>query len=113
MAFVITDACVDIMDRSCMEECPVDCIYEGDRKMYINPVECIECGACEQVCPTAAAISERSLTGTESEWLVADNAEFFSSVLPTREEPLGNPGGATHLGPVGSDTPAIAALPGR
>jgi NAD-dependent dihydropyrimidine dehydrogenase PreA subunit len=35
---VIAAACVDVMDRSCVEECPVDCIYEGARKLYVNPV---------------------------------------------------------------------------
>ncbi|MDV7241794.1 MULTISPECIES: ferredoxin [Rhodococcus] len=113
MAYVITDACVDILDRSCMEECPVDCIYEGDRKMYINPVECIECGACEQVCPTAAAFSERALVGTDASWNIADNAEFFTKPLSGRAVVLGNPGGASHLGPVGVDTDTIAALPHR
>ncbi|HEX3786490.1 MAG TPA: ferredoxin [Pseudonocardiaceae bacterium] len=113
MAFVITDACLDILDRSCTEECPVDCIYEGDRKMYINPVECIDCGACEQVCPTAAAISDRALAGTDAAWNVSDNAVFFDEVLSGRDTALGTPGGAAHLGPVGVDTAAVTALPHR
>jgi NAD-dependent dihydropyrimidine dehydrogenase PreA subunit len=46
MAYVITEACVDIRDRSCVNECPVDCIYEGNRQFYIHPDECIDCGAC-------------------------------------------------------------------
>jgi NAD-dependent dihydropyrimidine dehydrogenase PreA subunit len=110
MAFVITEACVDIMDRSCMEECPVDCIYVGGRKMYINPVECIDCGACEQVCPNTAAFADRTLANTDAAWNIADNAAFFSELLPGRGAPLGTPGGATHLGPVGVDTPRVAAL---
>jgi len=113
MAYVVTDACVDVLDRSCLEECPVDCIYEGERKMYVNPAECIDCGACEQACPTAAAVSDRVLRGTDNAWLVADNAAFFEVVLPGRDAPLGTPGGAAHLGPVRADTEAIAALPGR
>ena len=51
MPYVIAAACIDAMDTSCVEECPVDCIYEGDRKLYINPKECIDCGACEPVVP--------------------------------------------------------------
>jgi ferredoxin len=61
MAYVIGSACVDIMDRSCMEECPVDCIYEGERKLYINPVECIDCGACVPVCPVSAIFAQDDL----------------------------------------------------
>ena len=113
MTYVITDACVDIRDRSCMEECPVDCIYEGDRKMYINPVECIDCGACEQVCPTSAALSVLKLANTDAAWNVEDNAGFFEELLPGHDLPLGTPGGASHLGRVGADTTRIAQLPSR
>jgi len=52
--YVIAGPCIDVMDRSCMDECPVDCIYEGARKLYISPVECIDCGACEPACPVQA-----------------------------------------------------------
>ncbi|MDQ1663813.1 MAG: hypothetical protein QOJ68_3793, partial [Blastococcus sp.] len=54
MPYVIGAECIDVNDMSCVEECPVDCIYEGDRKLYINPKECIDCGACEPVCPVEA-----------------------------------------------------------
>jgi NAD-dependent dihydropyrimidine dehydrogenase PreA subunit len=109
MAFVITDACIDVQDRSCMEECPVDCIYEGDRKMYINPIECIDCGACEQVCPAMAAANPVKLTGTPSEVHIADNAVFFDRALPGRDAPLGTPGGASRTGRIGVDTALVAA----
>src|SRR5690606_17490695 len=36
MTFAIGEGCVDVRDRSCVDVCPVDCIYEGDRKLYIN-----------------------------------------------------------------------------
>ncbi|HXG36284.1 MAG TPA: ferredoxin family protein [Dehalococcoidia bacterium] len=61
MTYVITDPCIDVMDKSCVEVCPVDCIHheEGtDRKLYINPDECIDCGACEPVCPVTAIFAE-------------------------------------------------------
>jgi NAD-dependent dihydropyrimidine dehydrogenase PreA subunit len=51
------------MDRSCLEECPVDCVYEGDRKLYIHPDECIDRGACEPVCPQDAITPEVTATG--------------------------------------------------
>jgi NAD-dependent dihydropyrimidine dehydrogenase PreA subunit len=57
---VITSSCVDIKDVSCNEECSVDCIYEDDRKLYIKPKECIDCGACEPVCPVDAIYPETS-----------------------------------------------------
>ncbi|WP_326762044.1 ferredoxin family protein [Streptomyces phaeochromogenes] len=108
MAYVIGSACVDIMDRSCMEECPVDCIYEGERKLYINPVECIDCGACETACPEQAIAVDR-LADPEFR---ADNRRFFDEPLPGREGPLGTPGGATGLGPVGVDTLFVSSTAG-
>ena len=54
MTYVIAQPCVDVKDRACVDECPVDCIYEGSRSLYINPNECVDCGACEPVCPTEA-----------------------------------------------------------
>ncbi len=59
MPYVIASACIDVNDKSCVEECPVDCIYEGERKSYINPKECIDCGACEPVCPVEAITQDR------------------------------------------------------
>ena len=46
MTYVITEACIGVKDRACVEVCPVDCIYEGEDQLYIHPDECIECGAC-------------------------------------------------------------------
>ncbi len=54
MTYVIALPCVDLKDRACVDECPVDCIYEGDRMLYIHPDECVDCGACEPVCPVEA-----------------------------------------------------------
>ena len=61
MTYVITEPCIDLLDRSCVEVCPVDCIKdeEGvDRKLYIDPDDCIDCGACEPVCPVTAIFAE-------------------------------------------------------
>jgi NAD-dependent dihydropyrimidine dehydrogenase PreA subunit len=61
MTYVITDPCIDVLDKSCVEVCPVDCIHyeEGtDRKLFIDPDECIDCGACEPVCPVTAIFAE-------------------------------------------------------
>ena len=103
MPYVIAAACIDVMDRSCIEECPVDCIYEGERKLYINPVECIDCGACEPVGPVTAISQDRRVPAEQREF-VADNARFFAEPLPGRGEPLGPAGGAGGVGRIGVDT---------
>jgi NAD-dependent dihydropyrimidine dehydrogenase PreA subunit len=112
MPFLIGEACVDLMDQSCMTVCPVDCIYAGARKLYINPVECVDCGACEAECPVEAIYIDDDVPA-EKQWLIADNAEFFTMVLPDSKAPLGNPGGSANIGKVGVDTPKVAALPER
>jgi NAD-dependent dihydropyrimidine dehydrogenase PreA subunit len=106
--YVIAAACIDVMDRSCMDECPVDCIYEGGRKLYINPLECIDCGACEPACPVEAISQDRAVPAGQEEF-VDDNLRFFEEPLRGRDEPLGLPGGSSELGPVGVDTDFIAA----
>lgn len=107
MPYVIASPCIDVLDRSCMEECPVDCIYEGGRKAYINPKECIDCGACEPVCPVEAISQDRRVSEAD-EPHIEDNRRFFVDVLDGRDEPLGAPGGAHKVGPLGVDTPLVA-----
>jgi NAD-dependent dihydropyrimidine dehydrogenase PreA subunit len=57
MPFVIAEPCIDVQDQACVSVCPVVCIHcdaGKDRKLYIDPHECIDCGACEPVCPVEA-----------------------------------------------------------
>jgi NAD-dependent dihydropyrimidine dehydrogenase PreA subunit len=64
MAFVITEPCMDVMDQACIRVCPVACIHFDagkDRKLYIHPDECIDCGACEPVCPVKAIYADFDL----------------------------------------------------
>ena len=110
MTYVIGQPCVDVLDRACVDECPVDCIYEGKRSLYIHPDECVDCGACEPVCPVEAIYYEDDLPGPLVPYL-ADNAAFFADTLDGCETPLGSPGGAAKLGALGVDTPLVAGLP--
>jgi NAD-dependent dihydropyrimidine dehydrogenase PreA subunit len=102
MTYVIALPCVDIKDRACVEECPVDCIYEGGRSLYIQPDECVDCGACEPVCPVEAIYYEDDLPDQWRDYHAA-NADFFQEI--------GSPGGATRLGSVPFDPPIVSALP--
>lgn len=54
MTFVVTEACIKCKYTDCVEVCPVDCFYEGDNMLVINPDECIDCGVCEPECPIEA-----------------------------------------------------------
>ena len=69
MTYYITQPCIDVMDQSCVDVCPVDCIHfeEGsDRMLYIDPDECIDCGACEPACPVNAIFAEDDLPEDQS-----------------------------------------------
>ena len=112
MTYVISEACVDVLDRTCVEECPVDCIYEGERMLYIHPDECVDCGACEPVCPVEAIYYEEDLPEGMRVY-TGENDKFFAEPLPGRDQALGSPGGAARLGTLGVDTPYVAGLPPR
>jgi NAD-dependent dihydropyrimidine dehydrogenase PreA subunit len=58
LTYVITEPCIGTKDQSCVEVCPVDCIYDAGDHFMINPEECIDCGACEPECPVEAIYPE-------------------------------------------------------
>jgi NAD-dependent dihydropyrimidine dehydrogenase PreA subunit len=104
MAYVIAEPCVDVHDRACVDECPVDCIYDGLRKGYIHPTECVDCGACEPVCPVMAIFHEADVPAEWSHYAQIEH-EFFEGVTG-----LGSPGGSTAVGQMGVDHPFVAGL---
>lgn len=89
MPFVVTSKCVKCRYTDCVEVCPVDCFYEGENMLVINPDECIDCGVCEPECPIEAIKSDEELEGSEQKW--ADFNERYSAVWPnltTNKGPL-------------------------
>jgi ferredoxin len=86
MTYVIAEPCVDVMDRACVSVCPVDCIHdeEGvDRTLYIDPNECIDCGACEPECPVNAIYTEDALP-PESVGYTKINALWYTDKAAAR-----------------------------
>jgi NAD-dependent dihydropyrimidine dehydrogenase PreA subunit len=65
MAYVIAEPCIGVKDTACADACPVGCVhptkdepeYATAEMLYINPVECIDCGACVPACPVSACFS--------------------------------------------------------
>lgn len=83
MAYVIAEPCINVKDTACVDVCPVDCIhprndeakFSPETQLYINPDECIDCGACVPVCPVAAIFAMDDLpekwagfAGTNADW---------------------------------------------
>lgn len=79
MTYTITSGCIDILDRSCLEACPVDCIeFEAgrDRMAFINARECIDCGACVERCPVTAIFAEDEVPQDEREFIDINRLYF-------------------------------------
>ena len=94
MTYVITSPCITVLDKSCVDVCPVDCIHGPDDKegagaeakepgfdptgkmLYIDPEECIDCGACEPECPVEAIFEEDDVP---EEWndYIKKNYDYF------------------------------------
>ena len=58
MTYLVNDNCVKCKHMDCVEVCPVDCFYEGENMLVINPDECIDCGVCLPECPVDAIITD-------------------------------------------------------
>jgi NAD-dependent dihydropyrimidine dehydrogenase PreA subunit len=84
MAYVIAEPCIGTKDAACVDACPVDCIHpkKDEAKhaevemLYIDPVECIDCGACVPVCPVSAIFAQDDLP---EKWghFAQKNAAFY------------------------------------
>ena len=84
MAYIICEPCIGTKDTACVDVCPVDCIhptsdedyFDDDEMLYIEPDECIDCGACEPACPVTAIFAEEDVP---EEWhdFIAKNYDFF------------------------------------
>jgi ferredoxin len=61
LTYVIVEPCMTEKNASCVDVCPVSCIYEAEDMYYIHPDECIECGACEPECPVNAIFHESAV----------------------------------------------------
>jgi NAD-dependent dihydropyrimidine dehydrogenase PreA subunit len=88
MAYIIAEPCIEVKDKSCVEACPVDCIYEADDQLVIHPEECIDCGACVDPCPVDAIYHEDELPDKWQEY-IAKNKDFFegkTDLEPARKD---------------------------
>jgi NAD-dependent dihydropyrimidine dehydrogenase PreA subunit len=108
LPYVIADACIDVKDKSCLAACPVDCIYEGGRTLYIQPDECIDCGLCETICPVGAIHADDRLPD-ELRLFLEVNREFFGPQVTG----WASPRGADRRYTTSLDHPTVAAWPRR
>jgi ferredoxin len=83
MTYVIAEPCIGVKDLSCVDVCPVDCIYEGEDQLYIHPDECIDCGACVPECPVTTIFTEEEVPPAWEAYTVKNREVFTSDHPPT------------------------------
>jgi|TARA_B100001093_G_scaffold386904_1_gene372881 ferredoxin len=90
MTYIVKDECIKCKLTDCVEVCPVDCFYEGENFLAINPDECIDCGVCEPECPLGAIVADTDENLKDKEkWLLINKK--FSAIWPNinkKKEPM-------------------------
>ena len=76
MTYLVNDKCIKCKYMDCVEVCPVDCFYEGENMLVINPDECIDCGVCEPECPVEAIFAEEDMPEDQGRFLEI-NTKYF------------------------------------
>ena len=87
MAVVVIDGCIKCKYTDCAEVCPVDCFYEGENMLVINPEECIDCGLCEPVCPIEAIIPDSYAEAAEWVKINTEYAKIWPQISYKRKTP--------------------------
>jgi ferredoxin len=87
MTFVVKDDCIKCKYTDCVEVCPVDCFYEGENMLVINPDECIDCGVCEPECPIEAIVPDTDSSADKWLDINAKYAEIWPNIT-VKKDPM-------------------------
>jgi len=87
MTYLVTENCIKCKHTTCVEVCPVDCFYEGENFLVINPDECIDCGVCQPECPIDAILSEDELPDDQIEFIEinARLSEVYENIVEAKD----------------------------
>ena len=89
MTYYVKDECIKCKLTDCVEVCPVDCFYEGENMLVINPDECIDCGVCEPECPIDAIKPDVDDIEDKEKWVLINKK--YSAIWPNitkKKEPM-------------------------
>ncbi len=87
MTFVVTENCHKCRFTDCVEVCPVDCFHADGEMLYIDPEECIDCGACVPECPVEAIFDEVDLPAAQKQWLAVNAERAAKLPVISKKEP--------------------------
>ncbi len=96
MAFVVCEPCRDCKYTDCVAVCPMECFYQDEKMLYIDPADCIDCEACVPECPVEAIFHDSNVP---AQWVsfIQINAERVGVLKPLggqiteRQEPKVGP----------------------
>ena len=90
MTYVVKGECVDCKHTTCVKVCPVDCFFELENTVVIDPDICIDCAICEPECPVDAIVSDRKLAPEDHRWLDFNKemSQFGAPVIRKVKEPM-------------------------
>ncbi len=108
MTFVVAEPCIGVKDRACVDVCPVTCFYEGADQLYIHPEECIDCDACEPVCPVDAIFAEADVPDQWKSY-IQKQVDFFAAMPGVTPAKGSAEMGAGGMGPNAAPWPPEAA----
>ena len=93
MPHIVTDLCIDCKHTSCVAVCPVDCFHEDERTLWIDPVECIDCGACIPECPEKAIFTVAEIPAEYRHNILenADRSKVLPVIFDVKEPLMGRP----------------------
>ena len=76
MTYIVDDNCIKCKYMDCVDVCPVDCFYEGENMLVINPKECIDCGVCQPECPTKAILPQGKVPDDKRQYWIDFNQKY-------------------------------------
>ncbi|HVL87907.1 MAG TPA: ferredoxin family protein [Candidatus Thermoplasmatota archaeon] len=88
MTRIVCEPCVNVKSGECVDVCPVDCFYDSGNQLFINPNECIDCGACESVCPVTAIFPEEDVPEQWKEYSTKNRAWSDQGGFPNAKETM-------------------------
>ena len=83
MSHVVCEPCLNCRYTDCVAVCPVDCFHEGERMLYIDPEECIDCAVWIPECPVEAIYPDYDLPEKWRDYIALNAAEATRHAIIT------------------------------
>ena len=87
MAHVVTANCNECKYTDCCVVCPVECFYQDDNMLYIDPEDCIDCEACVPECPVEAIYAEANVPDQWSSYIELNKEKCANRSRTTAPSP--------------------------